>query len=135
MLVDYMKKIQQLYTQCKLAQQCDVSPQTIKNWCVWAGLTPPKKGTYFSCDELEALADFYLAYKFLRVEQENYIDTVLGMGGLKKYILKVRRMTLHEFVAEFLTADEKVHLLVKILVDKLEEENQSDKFNVSSAAA
>lgn len=47
-----MKNIQLLYTQSTLAKRCKVSLQTIKNWCLWAGLTPPKKATYFSCDEL-----------------------------------------------------------------------------------
>ena len=98
-----MKNIQRLYTQSTLAKRCKVSLQTIKNWCTWAGLTPPKKATYFSCDELEALADFYIAYKFLRVQQNAYIDCVLGMGGLKKYIVSVRRISLRQFVTEFLT--------------------------------
>jgi hypothetical protein len=130
-----MKNIQLLYTQSTLAKQCRVSPQTIKNWCVWAGLTPPKKATYFSCDELEALADFYVAYKFLRVQQDSYIDTVLGMGGLKKYISLVRRMSLLFFVTEFLTQEEKVHFLVQVLIDRLEGEIHDDEFNTSSTAA
>jgi hypothetical protein len=130
-----MKNIQLLYTQSTLAKQCRVSLQTIKNWCLWTGITPPKKGTYFSCDELEALADFYITYKFLRVQQDAYIDTVLGMGGLKKYILSVRRMSLRQFVIEFLTTEEKVHLLVQILIEKLEEEIKDDELNVSGTAA
>ena len=102
---------------------------------MWAGLTPPKKATYFSCDELEALADFYIAYKFLRVEQNAYIDCVLGMGGLKKYIASVRRMSLRQFVTEFLTKDEKAHFLTQILMDKLEEEIEDDEFNFGGTAA
>jgi hypothetical protein len=130
-----MKNIQLLYTQSTLAKQCHVSTQTIKNWCVWAGLTPPKKATYFSCDELEALADFYVAYKFLRVQQDDYIDTVLGMGGLKKYISSVRRTNLCQFLTEFLTQEEKANFLVQVLIDRLEGENQNDEFNPSSTAA
>ncbi|MGB3756483.1 MAG: hypothetical protein WBA07_08945 [Rivularia sp. (in: cyanobacteria)] len=130
-----MKNIQLLYTQSTLAKRCKVSLQTIKNWCLWAGLTPPKKATYFSCDELEALADFYIAYKFLRVQQNAYIDSVLGMGGLKKYIASVRRMSLRQFVTEFLTEEEKVHFLLQILVDKLEEEIEDDEFNFGGTAA
>jgi hypothetical protein len=130
-----MKKIQLLYTQSTLAKHCRVSPQSVKNWCLLAGLTPPKKAAYFSCDELEALADFYIAYKFLRVQQDEYIDTVLGMGGLKKYISSVRRMSLRQFVTEFLTTEEKVHLLVQVLIEKLEGEIQDDEFNVSGTAA
>jgi hypothetical protein len=130
-----MKNIQQLYTQSILASECRVSLQTVKNWCLWAGLTPPRKATYFSCDELEALADFYVAYKFLHVQQGVYVDAVLGVGGLKKYIESVRRMSLHQFVTEFLTQEEKVHLFVQIVIDKLEEEIKDDEFNVSGTAA
>ncbi|MBV6623154.1 MAG: hypothetical protein KI793_09475 [Rivularia sp. (in: Bacteria)] len=130
-----MKNIQRLYTQSTLAKKCNVSLQTVKNWCLWAGLTPPKKATYFSCDELEALADFYIAYKFLRVQQDAYIDTVLGMGGLRKYIASVRRMSLRQFVTEFLTTEEKAHFLVQILVEKLEEEIDNDEFNFGGTAA
>ncbi|MGB3650861.1 MAG: hypothetical protein WBA41_06575 [Rivularia sp. (in: cyanobacteria)] len=130
-----MKNIQLLYTQSTLAKRCKVTLQTVKNWCLWAGITPPKKATYFSCDELEALADFYIAYKFLRVQQNAYIDCVLGMGGLKKYIASVRRISLRQFVTEFLTKEEKDNFLVQILVDKLEEEIEDDEFNVGSTAA
>jgi hypothetical protein len=54
---------------------------------------------------------------------------------LKKYISSVRRMSLRQFVTEFLTTEEKVHLLVQILIDKLEGEIQDDEFNVSGTAA
>lgn len=84
---------------------------------------------------MEALADFYVAYKFLRVQQDAYIDTVLGMGGLKKYIALVRRTSLHQFVTEFLTTEEQAHFLVQVLIDRLEGEVQNDEFNVSGTAA
>jgi hypothetical protein len=129
-----MRYVQRLYTQSSLAQEVSVSTTTIRNWCRFADITIPKRRSFFSCLDLELLACFYVANQFLRVSQEDYLEEVICRGGLKLYVREVRRTELHKFLTEFLTLEEQDYFFVKILIEKLKEEQSNESVNSSAAA-
>lgn len=129
-----MKYVQKLYTQSVLAQSLEVTTTSIKNWCHFADIKPPKRKAFFSCLDLELLACFYVANRFLRVTQEDYQKEVISRGGLKVYIREVRRIDLYKFLTEFLTPEEQENVFVKILIEKLREEQENESVSSSTAA-
>ncbi|AFZ01731.1 hypothetical protein [Calothrix sp. PCC 6303] len=129
-----MRYVQRLYTQSSLAQEVSVSTTTIRNWCRFADITIPKRRSFFSCLDLELLAYFYVANQFLRVSQEDYLEEVVCRGGLKLYVREVRRTELSKFLTEFLTLEEQDYFFVKILIEKLKEEQSNESVNSSAAA-
>ncbi|TWH43694.1 hypothetical protein [Dulcicalothrix desertica] len=129
-----MKYVQRLYSQTRLAKELGVCVTTIKNWCEFADMKLPKRGGLFSCLDLELLACFYVANRFLRVAQVDYQQEVVSRGGIKLYVREVRRTDLYTFLTEFLTLEEQDNFFVKILVDKLKEEQANESVSSSTAA-
>jgi hypothetical protein len=129
-----MRYVQRLYTQSSLAKEVSVSTTTIRNWCNFTDLKLPKRKSFFSCLDLELLACFYVANRFLGVSQLDYLQEVVSRGGLKLYVREVRRTELYKFLTEFLTPEEQDYFFVKILIDKLKEEQNNESVNSSAAA-
>ena len=129
-----MKYVQRLYSQTTLAKESGVCVTTIKNWCDFADIKSPKRGGLFSCLDLELLACFYVANRFLRVAQIDYQKEVVSRGGIKLYVREVRRTDLYTFITEFLTLEEQENFFVKILIDKLKEEQANESVSSSTAA-
>lgn len=90
--------------------------------------------SFFSCLDLELLACFYVANRFLGVSQLDYLQEVVSRGGLKLYVREVRRTELYKFLTEFLTPEEQDYFFVRILIDKLKEEQNNESVNSSAAA-
>ncbi len=62
-----------IFTQTRLAQHCNVSLTTVKQWCKY-GLgedSAPKKGEYFSYFQIVLLSEFIFATRYLEVYNIN----------------------------------------------------------------
>jgi len=129
-----MKYAHKLYTQSSLAQELNVSMTTVRNWCKLADIKIPKRRSFFSCLDLELLACFHVANRFLRIGQFDYVEEVVNRGGLKLYVHEIRRTDLYSFLTEFLTPQEQDSFFVKILIEKLIEEKSNESVNSGAAA-
>jgi hypothetical protein len=114
-----------IFTQTQLAQHCNVSLTTVKQWCKY-GLgedSGPKKGEYFSYDEIVLLSEFIFATRYLGVYQHKYLDVVIPIGGIDKYLQWKFRINLHDYLDRYLTPRQKQgfweHIFITSLSDKI----------------
>ncbi len=68
--------------------------------------------------DLELLACFHVANRFLRIGQFDYVEEVVNRGGLKLYVQEIRRTDLYSFLTDFLTPQEQDSFFVKIMMNR-----------------
>jgi hypothetical protein len=114
-----------IFTQTQLAQHCNVSLTTVKQWCKY-GLgedSAPKKGEYFSYDEIVLLSEFIFATRYLGVYQHKYLNEVIQRGGIDKYLKWKFRISLPQYLDRYLTPRQKQgfweHIFIRSLSDKI----------------
>ncbi|MEM1395437.1 MAG: hypothetical protein AAGG00_19550 [Cyanobacteria bacterium P01_H01_bin.150] len=116
-------KIDIIFTQTQLAQHCNVSLTTVKQWCKY-GLgedSAPKKGEYFSYEQIILLSQFIFATRYLGVYQYKYLNEVIPIGGIDKYLKWKFRISLPQYLDRYLTPQQKQGFWEHIFIASLSE--------------
>ena len=112
-----------IFTQTQLAQHCNVSLTTVKQWCKY-GLgedIAPKKGEYFSYEQIVLLSEFIFATRYLGVYQHKYLNEVVPIGGIDKYLQCKFRISLPQYLDKYLAPRQKQGFWEHIFITSLSE--------------
>lgn len=123
-----------IYTQKSLSKRYGISITALQRWYPFAGIIKPRKrGGYFALDAVEVADIFYVATKIRRLTHEEYLGEVIPAGGLDKFMQKTNGISLHNFLTEHISDEEKENPIVKAVIRRIER-NEAHKHSSSGFA-